>query len=242
MTARQKPNSAGRVATNTPPPPRSPRIQPPAPTHKTPGTKRFTKPDTSACLPRRVWGPWEGTDPRGHSQDELGRAGAALEGVGHLSNALRLFATSAQRDSLLPGLLSGRVRWCQGFSEPEAGSDLAGLKTRAELIDADGSPMFRVNGRKKWTVGAVADWCFLLCRTEIEAPKHAGISVLLVPMSTPGIHVRPIVNAARNRQYTEIDSTTWTYRRTICSASAGRAGPSPPNSSPTNAVPPTSTG
>ena len=138
--------------------------------------------------------------------DELGRAGAApIEGVGHLSNALRLFATSAQRDSLLPGLLSGRVRWCQGFSEPEAGSDLAGLKTRAELIDADGSPMFRVNGRKIWTsFGSVADWCFLLCRTEIEAPKHAGISVLLVPMSTPGIHVRPIVNAARNREFTEI--------------------------------------
>ena len=138
--------------------------------------------------------------------DELGRAGAPpIEGVGHLSNALRLFGTDAQRDTLLPGLLSGQVRWCQGFSEPEAGSDLAGLKTRAELIDVDGSAMFRVNGRKIWTsFGAVADWCFLLCRTEIDAPKHAGISVLLVPMSTPGIEVRPIVNAARNREFTEI--------------------------------------
>jgi len=138
--------------------------------------------------------------------DELGRAGAPpIEGVGHLSNALRLFGTDAQRDTLLPGLLSGQVRWCQGFSEPEAGSDLAGLKTRAGLIDVDGSAMFRVNGRKIWTsFGAVADWCFLLCRTEIDAPKHAGISVLLVPMSTPGIEVRPIVNAARNREFTEI--------------------------------------
>lgn len=138
--------------------------------------------------------------------DELGRAGAApIEGVGHLSNALRLFGTNEQRDTLLPGLLSGRVRWCQGFSEPEAGSDLAGLKTRADFIDTDGREMFRVNGRKIWTsFGAVADWCFLLCRTEPEAPKHAGISVLLVPMSTPGIEVRPIVNAARNREFTEI--------------------------------------
>lgn len=138
--------------------------------------------------------------------DELGRAGAApIEGVGHLSNALRLFGTDEQRDTLLPGLLSGRVRWCQGFSEPEAGSDLAGLKTRADCLDAGGREMFRVNGRKIWTsFGAVADWCFLLCRTEPDAPKHAGISVLLVPMSTPGIEVRPIVNAARNREFTEI--------------------------------------
>ncbi|WP_374024564.1 acyl-CoA dehydrogenase family protein [Mycobacterium sp. HNNTM2301] len=138
--------------------------------------------------------------------DELGRAGAApIEGVGHLSNALRLFGTNEQRDTLLPGLLSGRVRWCQGFSEPEAGSDLAGLKTRADFIGTGGREMFRVNGRKIWTsFGAVADWCFLLCRTEPEAPKHAGISVLLVPMSTPGIEVRPIINAARNREFTEI--------------------------------------
>ncbi|WP_156688020.1 acyl-CoA dehydrogenase family protein [Mycobacterium sp. Marseille-P9652] len=138
--------------------------------------------------------------------DELGRAGSApIEGVGHLSNALRLFGTDEQRDALLPGLLSGRVRWCQGFSEPEAGSDLAGLKTRADLIDTDGREIFRVNGRKIWTsFGAVADWCFLLCRTEPDAPKHAGISVLLVPMSTPGIEVRPIMNAARNREFTEI--------------------------------------
>lgn len=138
--------------------------------------------------------------------DELGRAGAApIEGVGHLSNALRLFGTDEQRDTLLPGLLSGRVRWCQGFSEPEAGSDLAGLKTRADFIDTGGREVFRVNGRKIWTsFGAVADWCFLLCRTEPDAPKHAGISVLLVPMSTPGIEVRPIVNAARNREFTEI--------------------------------------
>lgn len=138
--------------------------------------------------------------------DELGRAGAPpIEGVGHLSNALRLFGTDEQRDTLLPGLLSGQVRWCQGFSEPEAGSDLAGLKTRAELIEIEGQQIFRVNGRKIWTsFGAVADWCFLLCRTESEAPKHAGISALLVPMSTPGIQVRPIVNAARNREFTEV--------------------------------------
>ncbi|MED5810856.1 acyl-CoA dehydrogenase family protein [Mycolicibacterium sp. 050232] len=141
--------------------------------------------------------------------DELGRAGAPpIEGVGHLSNALRLFGSDRQRTELLPGLLSGAVRWCQGFSEPEAGSDLAGLTTKAEAADVDGRPVFRVNGRKIWTsFAAVADWCFLLCRTEPEAPKHAGISVLLVPMSSPGIEVAPIVNAARNREFAEVTFT-----------------------------------
>lgn len=138
--------------------------------------------------------------------DELGRAGAPpIEGVGHLCNALRLFGTDEQRTEMLPGLLSGSVRWCQGFSEPEAGSDLASLRTRADLVETRGRRVFRVNGRKIWTsFGAVADWCFLLCRTEPDAPKHQGISVLLVPMSTPGIEVAPIVNAARNREFAEV--------------------------------------
>ncbi|ORV86209.1 acyl-CoA dehydrogenase family protein [Mycolicibacterium iranicum] len=141
--------------------------------------------------------------------DELGRAGAPpIEGVGHLTNALRLFGSEQQRDELLQGLLSGAVRWCQGFSEPDAGSDLASLKTRAESVEVDGRPMFRINGRKIWTsFAAVADWCFLLCRTEPDAAKHAGISVLLVPMSAPGIEVAPIVNAARNREFAEVTFT-----------------------------------
>ena len=141
--------------------------------------------------------------------DELGRASAPpIEGVGHLTNALRLFGSEHQRGELLQGLLSGAVRWCQGFSEPEAGSDLASLTTRADSVEVDGRPIFRINGRKIWTsFAAVADWCFLLCRTEPDAAKHAGISVLLVPMSTPGIEVAPIVNAARNREFAEVTFT-----------------------------------
>jgi alkylation response protein AidB-like acyl-CoA dehydrogenase len=136
--------------------------------------------------------------------DELGRAGAPpIEGVGHLSNAIRLFGTDRQKGELLPGLLSGKVRWCQGFSEPDAGSDLAGLSTRASL--APDGEHFVVNGRKIWTsFAADAHWCFLLCRTEPEAPKHKGISVLLVEMSTPGVDAAPITNAARNREFAEV--------------------------------------
>jgi alkylation response protein AidB-like acyl-CoA dehydrogenase len=138
--------------------------------------------------------------------DELGRAGAPpIEGVGHMSNAIRLFGTEEQRRDLLPGLLSGKVRWCQGFSEPDAGSDLAGLTTRGDLVSGPDGDVFRVNGRKIWTsFAAAADWCFLLCRTEPDAPKHKGISVLLVSMSTPGVEPRPIQNAARNREFAEV--------------------------------------
>jgi alkylation response protein AidB-like acyl-CoA dehydrogenase len=136
--------------------------------------------------------------------DELGQAGAPpIEGVGHLSNAIRLFGTEEQRRDLLPGLLSGKVRWCQGFSEPDAGSDLASLTTRAALSH-DGRA-YTVNGRKVWTsFAAVADWCFLLCRTEADRPKHQGLSVLLLEMSTPGIEAVPITNAARNREFAEV--------------------------------------
>jgi alkylation response protein AidB-like acyl-CoA dehydrogenase len=136
--------------------------------------------------------------------DELARAGAPpIEGIAHMSHAIRLFGTGEQKAELLPGLLSGKVRWCQGFSEPDAGSDLAGLSTRATLSD-DGDT-FVVNGSKIWTsFAAVADWCFLLCRTEPDAPKHKGISVLLVPMNTPGVEAVPITNAARNREFAEV--------------------------------------
>jgi alkylation response protein AidB-like acyl-CoA dehydrogenase len=138
--------------------------------------------------------------------EELGLASAPpAEGVGHLSNALRLFGTDEQCRAFLPGLLSGTVRWCQGFSEPEAGSDLAALSTKGEAVDHDGEPYFRLNGRKIWTsFAAVADWCFLLCRTEPDASKHSGISVLLVPMDAEGVEATPIVSAARNREFAEV--------------------------------------
>jgi alkylation response protein AidB-like acyl-CoA dehydrogenase len=138
--------------------------------------------------------------------EELGDFGAPpIEGVGHMSNALLLFGTDEQRRSLLPGLLSGQTQWCQGFSEPGAGSDLAGLATRADLVEGDDGPRFRINGQKIWTsFAATADMCFLLCRTEPDAPKHQGLSILLVPMTTPGVEARRIVNAARNTEFAEV--------------------------------------
>lgn len=124
--------------------------------------------------------------------DEAGRADAPrLPGmVNYLGRAIFTYGTEEQKLQFLPTLLSGDVQWCQGFSEPGAGSDLASLRTRADL---DGEH-YRVNGQKMWTSGALqADWCLLLARTDSSAAKHKGISCLLTPLNAPGITVNPIV-------------------------------------------------
>ncbi|MGZ0216152.1 MAG: acyl-CoA dehydrogenase family protein [Acidimicrobiales bacterium] len=92
-------------------------------------------------------------------------------------------------------------RWCQGYSEPDAGSDLASLKTSA-VRDGD---QWVINGQKTWTSHAhLANWIFVLCRTDPQAAKHRGISFLLCPMDQPGIEVRPIINAAGGQEFNEV--------------------------------------
>ncbi|MCU1378427.1 MAG: acyl-CoA dehydrogenase [Acidimicrobiales bacterium] len=132
--------------------------------------------------------------------EELGAADAPPPpAVGHLAHALATFGTPEQRARQLGDLLSGTTKWCQGFSEPEAGSDLASVRTKAEQRDG----RWVVNGRKIWTSdAAVSDWCLLLCRTG-EA-GHRGLSVLLVPLDTPGIEVSPIVTAWGSEEFAEV--------------------------------------
>ncbi|MBX9801284.1 MAG: acyl-CoA dehydrogenase family protein [Caulobacteraceae bacterium] len=110
-------------------------------------------------------------------------------GVWMLGPALLAFGTEEQKQRFLPEIVRGEIRWCQGYSEPGAGSDLASIQTRAE----DRGDHWIVNGQKVWTSYAdKADWIFCLVRTDPEAPKHLGISFVLFDMATKGVSTRPI--------------------------------------------------
>ncbi len=110
-------------------------------------------------------------------------------GVVMIGPTLLEYGTDAQKARHLPKIASGEIRWCQGYSEPGSGSDLASLQTKAE----DKGDHFLINGQKIWTSGAdFADWIFCLTRTDPQAPKHEGISFLLFSMDSPGVSVKPI--------------------------------------------------
>ena len=122
--------------------------------------------------------------------DELAAAGAPPRpSLGYLVQGITTHGSKATQERFLPGLISGRERWCQGFSEPDAGSDLAALRTSA-VRDGDD---YVLHGHKIWTsYSDVADWCFLLARTDPRAAKHKGISAFAVPMRQAGIEQRPL--------------------------------------------------
>ncbi len=134
--------------------------------------------------------------------DEIGRADCPpVPPVTHLTMAINRFGTPEQRADLLAPMLSAEHRWCQGFSEPDAGSDLAAVSTNAQWMD----DRWVVNGRKIWTSEAAwASWCLLLCRTEPNQPRHRGLSVLLVPMDSTGIGIEPIVTSWGAGEFAEV--------------------------------------
>ncbi|MGH2784349.1 MAG: acyl-CoA dehydrogenase family protein [Actinomycetota bacterium] len=141
-----------------------------------------------------------------HEEFALHRAPPLLGaiGVGLLGPTLITHGTPEQKTRFLRPMLSADHHWCQGFSEPNAGSDLASLKTRAELH----GDAFVVNGRKIWTSGAqIANWTFALVRTDPNAAKHEGISFLLIDMASPGIDVRPIKQISGESEFSEVTFT-----------------------------------
>ncbi|WP_337110338.1 acyl-CoA dehydrogenase family protein [Prescottella equi] len=122
-------------------------------------------------------------------------------GITMIGNTLLHWGTDDQKKNFLPRILSGEHIWCQGYSEPGSGSDLASLSTRA-VLDGD---EWVINGQKIWTSGGhLANWIFVLVRTNAEAPPHRGISMLLVPMDQEGVEVRPIKNMAGEYDFNEV--------------------------------------
>jgi hypothetical protein len=152
--------------------------------------------------------------------EELARAGVPygehtdLFGVKMLGSTLLRWGTAEQRRRFLPRILSGADRWCQGFSEPGAGSDLASLATRATLVKGDseggmgrqvGGGEWVIEGQKVWTsVAHRANWIFLLARTDPQARGHRGISFLLCPLDQPGVEIRPIRQLTGDSDFNEV--------------------------------------
>jgi alkylation response protein AidB-like acyl-CoA dehydrogenase len=135
--------------------------------------------------------------------EELARAQTSQTsfGLGMIGPVLYTFATPEQKEKFLPGTMNGDIWWCQGYSEPGAGSDLAGLSTRA-VRDGD---HYIVNGQKTWTTqGHFADWGFFLVRTDPDAKKQEGISFLLIDMKSPGITVRPIITIEGGHEVNDV--------------------------------------
>jgi alkylation response protein AidB-like acyl-CoA dehydrogenase len=168
--------------------------------------------------------------------EEVGAAGAPpVPPVGYLGRAIQHYGTPEQCERFLAPMLQGKTQWCQGFSEPGAGSDLASLTTRA-LLDGD---HYVVNGQKVWTSRAQwADWCLLLCRTRPDLPKHKGLSVLVFPMDSPGITVRPLRQVWGTSEFNEVffddlrvpvsqrigqDGDGWTLATTVLAHERGPA-------------------
>jgi alkylation response protein AidB-like acyl-CoA dehydrogenase len=146
--------------------------------------------------------------PWGHEvifYEEYARAGAPAR-VGHIGEqllgpTLLMFGNAEQRARFLPGILAGTELWCQGYSEPGAGSDLAAVSTRARLEAGE----WHLDGQKVWTsLAQFADRCFVLARTDPAAERHRGLSYLLVPMRQPGVEVRPIVQLTGTSEFNEV--------------------------------------
>ncbi len=157
--------------------------------------------------PQEYGGPGLSAEEQVVLAEEFAKAGVPTGGTNDtfsiqmVGNTILQWGTEEQKREFIPKILSGEHKWCQGYSEPNAGSDLGNLGTRA-VLDGD---EWVLNGQKIWTsAGHLANWIFVLTRTDPDAPKHRGISFLLVPMDQPGVEVRPIRMITGESEFNEV--------------------------------------
>jgi alkylation response protein AidB-like acyl-CoA dehydrogenase len=157
--------------------------------------------------PKEFGGPGGGPIEAAILDEESGRAGIALSrspsrmGTNLLGPAIMAHGSDEQKRRLLPRILRVEDIWCQGFSEPAAGSDLANV----QCLAADDGAQLRLSGSKLWTSQAThATWCFVLARTDPAAPRHKNLSMLLVPMDAPGIQIRPLVQLTGEAEFSQV--------------------------------------
>src|SRR5262249_13162776 len=158
-----------------------------------------------ASWPKEYGGGSLGDSEQAVLNEEMARADAPPipGGMGLLwvGPAIIRYGTAPQKDRFVRAILEGEHTWCTGYSEPNAGSDLAALRTRAERA----GDVYVVNGQKIWTtVAHLSDYCFLLCRTSDAGPKQAGLSVLLVDLKLPGIEIRPLRQITGDCEFNEV--------------------------------------
>jgi alkylation response protein AidB-like acyl-CoA dehydrogenase len=154
---------------------------------------------------------------RARAPGRIGHMGIELAGPTILT-----FGTAAQKQRFLPPIARGEEFWCQGYSEPNAGSDLANVRTRAVLTAGPGGSEWVINGQKIWTsLAQFADWAFVVCRTEEGSRGHRGLSYLLVPMRQSGVSVRPIRQMTGESEFNE---TFFADARTAADNVVGAAG------------------
>jgi len=137
--------------------------------------------------------------------EEYARAGGpgrmGLIGEGMVGPTILAFGTAEQKERFLPPIVRGDELWCQGYSEPNAGSDLANVQTRADLVDGE----WVIHGQKVWTSSAEwSDWCFVLCRSDPGSQRHKGLAYLLVPMKQQGVDIRPIQQMTGTSEFSEV--------------------------------------
>lgn len=174
----------------------------------------------AGALDRAPGGVLRGIRPR-DAPDKVNHFGEEL-----LGPTLIAFGTPQQQRRFLPRIRDVTELWCQGYSEPGAGSDLASVATTAEL-DGD---QWVINGQKVWTsLAHLSQWCFVLARTEKGSQRHAGLSYLLVPLDQPGVQIRPIVQITGTAEFNEVffddartDATWWSAHRATAGGSRWR--------------------